>query len=662
MRDMQKRLWALVAAAVVSAIPAAAGADSPTFNAIFFHPATGRNTYLMLQGTETLHQMQFDVGEYFSYGWHPLDIRTTAGSRVQGVISQLVVSDFTAAIGATDWLQFGLDVPVVLINSFREPDAVQGAPTANHFNLSDIRFEAKGRFLDACKTRIGLALVPFVTFPTGSDAHYVGDPGFTGGATIALDGKVSRKIGLTLNVGYQGGRKVKISNVEFQHRLLLGGGIQGNIFRGLDVFGEINAIAAFNKLLHDRDMNPTEFMAGARWDVGKTGLTVQGGAGTCLVCGVKGARIRAVAGLKYRLSTPKYRQLEDQRAGVCTLRGYFSKSRLYELKQNCPQKPEDYVQGVHDDACPKYYELQELAGLILKCPVRPEDFNPSMHDPACQKVYDMPDEFSPADVRNIVSMAVAEMSLICPADPTNFNAQIHDAACPKYYDLKETEALASRCPSNADDYKEGVDDPSCPKYYTLREAYGDIDWNEVNKLRSIDLDRYGSAILGGEIQTLRPVYFDFAKSNLLPTMLPVLDQVIRVINETPWVSVVRIGGHADARGTVDANEKISMKRSQTVIDYMKSHGVRSDVQLIPVAYGSYRPAASNETEEGRALNRRVIFTVSSYKIPKYTPSAIKKASAAPAPSAPMGETPSLETGAEPVKEGEPQLPPSRWSE
>ncbi|MFH1829734.1 MAG: OmpA family protein [Pseudomonadota bacterium] len=657
MKIFSRLALALFLFAYLIAIPAPVLADSQTFNVLFFNPATGRNTYLMLHGTRTLHQLQFDVGNYFSYGFHPLDIRQ-GNTRLRGVIDHTLVSDFVAAIGATEWLQFGVDVPFVLVNQFRSPTAAAGTPIRNHFDLSDIRFEGKARVLDACVSHVGLAFVPFMTFPTGNDSHYMGDPGFTGGVKIALDGRVMRQLGLTLNVGYQIGRKVVISNLDWQHRLLIGGGIEGNFPQhGLDVFGEINAIAAFNKLFHDRDMNPTEFMAGARWDIKNTGVTLHGGAGTCLVCGVKGARIRGILGVKYRYNPPKMQRLDAQAGSLCALKfSGLTKAQLYELKRTCPPDPADWQQGVHDDACPKYYELRELAGLILRCPTKPEDWQKGIHDEACPKVFYLSDNYNPSDVRNIVAMAVAEMSMVCPANPENWNPQIHDQACPKYYDLEESRILAKKCPS-PEKYQAGVDDPKCPKYYTLHDAYGDINWSEVQKLRQIDLDRYGTAIRGGEIQTLRPVYFDFGKSDIRTDAQETLMQVIGVINQTPWVSVVRIGGNTDNVGNPQANQSLSLKRAQNVIDFMRMHGVRSDVQLLPVAYGQYRPVASNDTEEGRALNRRVIFTVSTYKVPKYAPST-KTTTRAKAPEPAPAAEPEAKTI--PTEEIEPEKPPTRW--
>lgn len=622
---------AIVCAIMVAAIPLAAVADSQTFNAIFFRPATGRNPYLMLHGTQTLHQLQFDVGNYFSYGYRPLDLRVNG--QLQNVIQNLVVSDFVAAIGATDWLQFGIDLPVVLINQFADPSASAASGTSNQFNLGDLRLEAKARVLDCCSKPVGLAFVPFMTLPTGNDAHYVGDPGLTGGLRIAVDGRITPHVALTGNVGMVAGRKVKINNVEWQYRMLLGGGVLGTIKPGIDLFGEINAYASFNNLFNDRDMNPVEMMVGARYDIGKSGVTLHGGAGSCLVCGVQGARARAVLGVKYRFLPPKLQAKESQVGNKCLMAALgLTTEQIYFLKENCPANPEEFVQGVNDDACPKFYELRELATLLLRCPPRAEDFNPQVHDQACPKVFTLEENYSPAEIRNIVALSVAQMSLLCPSDPSQFNAQIHDQACPKYYDLKETELLADKCP-DPDQYQSGKDDPACPKYYTLLDQYGEIDWKEVERLRNIDLTRYGPGVMGGEIQTMRPVYFDFGRSDLVPQAQSALDEVIRVINQTPWISSVRVSGNADARGTPEANDKISQKRANVVIDYMRQRGVRPDVQLTPVAYGASWPAASNDTEEGRQLNRRVVFTVSSYQIPRYTPKAPGASRPAPAPAA-----------------------------
>ncbi|HPM41552.1 MAG TPA: hypothetical protein PLY45_03850 [bacterium] len=205
MRLRVKSLAVLLISLFSFLAPADLLADTQTFNAMFFKPAIGRNFYLMLDGTQTLKQLQFDVGEVFSFGYHPLQI-VQGNTRTAGVIDALLVSDFVASIGALDWLQFGVDMPVVLLNRFSDPQATPQPPMKNYFDIGDLRLEAKARVLDSCKGYIGLAFIPFVTLPTGKSEHYVGDSGLTGGLKIALDGRVHPNLNLTFNVGYQGGR------------------------------------------------------------------------------------------------------------------------------------------------------------------------------------------------------------------------------------------------------------------------------------------------------------------------------------------------------------------------------------------------------------------------------------------------------------------------
>ena len=581
-------------------------ADSQTFNALFFKPAIGRNPYLMLEGTETLQRLQFDVGEIFSYGYHPLEMRSPSGARVRGIIDQTVVSDFVAAFSPIEWLQIGVDFPLILINKFTDPASPLGTTPSNQFDIGDLRFEIKARVLDPCKYHVGLAFVPFITVPTGKDSHYVGDPGITGGIKVALDGLVTKYLGLTLNVGYQGGKKVAIRNIEYKHNLLLGGGIRGILDYGINVFGEVNAIAAFNKLFHDRDMNPVEGMVGVRWDVKKSGVSLHAGAGSCLVCGVKGARIRGVLGVKYRLNTKRFQKLEEDHANMC---GFLfdktmSMDELYRLRAECPPNPADFQPGINDDACPKYYELRDLADLVVSCPSTPEKFDPRYHDQACPKVFTLSDVYSQEEIWSIYNLAVLEMGIRCPSDPSQFNPSLHDSACPKYYDLKDVVALAEKCPADANDFRPGIDDSACPKFYTLRDEYTDEQWAVIAKLSKLDtdndsindyLDRCPNdpedmngfvdddgcpdggaiAVAGGEIRTAMPVYFEFNDSNLSDQAKSIINQVIGVINRTPWIKRVRIGGNADSRGTAAANELISKKRANAVIDYMRSHGLEA---------------------------------------------------------------------------------------
>lgn len=106
---------------------------------------------------------------------------------------------------------------------------------------------------------------------------------------------------------------------------------------------------------------------------------------------------------------------------------------------------------------------------------------------------------------------------------------------------------------------------------------------------------------------LKNIYFDFDRTTLKPESFVELNKVVDFLNQNPKVSV-EIAGHTDAKGSDTYNENLSQGRSQSVVDYLVSQGI-DRARLQAHGYGESKPIDSNETEEGRANNRRVEFTV-----------------------------------------------------
>jgi len=103
------------------------------------------------------------------------------------------------------------------------------------------------------------------------------------------------------------------------------------------------------------------------------------------------------------------------------------------------------------------------------------------------------------------------------------------------------------------------------------------------------------------------VNFAFDKSDLLPASYPVLDKAVVMLNEKSTVKV-EIEGYTDYIGTAEYNQKLSVERAQTVQAYLISKGIAAN-RLSTVGYGKNNPIESNETEEGRAMNRRIVFKI-----------------------------------------------------
>jgi len=102
---------------------------------------------------------------------------------------------------------------------------------------------------------------------------------------------------------------------------------------------------------------------------------------------------------------------------------------------------------------------------------------------------------------------------------------------------------------------------------------------------------------------LRGVNFELNRAILTPDSYEVLDQVAASLVANPDVRV-EVAGHADVTGAPELNMPLSLARAETVRDYLVSQGVAPD-RLVPRGYGADQPVADNDTEEGRAQNRRV---------------------------------------------------------
>jgi OOP family OmpA-OmpF porin len=106
---------------------------------------------------------------------------------------------------------------------------------------------------------------------------------------------------------------------------------------------------------------------------------------------------------------------------------------------------------------------------------------------------------------------------------------------------------------------------------------------------------------------LKNIYFDFDKTTLKPESFVELNKVVDFLKQNANVSI-EIAGHTDSKGSDTYNLNLSQGRSQSVVDYLISQGIDAN-RLQAKGYGESKPIDSNDTEEGRANNRRVEFTV-----------------------------------------------------
>jgi OmpA-OmpF porin, OOP family len=99
------------------------------------------------------------------------------------------------------------------------------------------------------------------------------------------------------------------------------------------------------------------------------------------------------------------------------------------------------------------------------------------------------------------------------------------------------------------------------------------------------------------------IFFDFGKADLKPESEAALKEIAKLLTGTPALKVWVVG-HTDSVGSVDANLKLSSDRATAVAAALRTMGIDPG-RLAPYGAGPYAPVATNATDEGRAMNRRV---------------------------------------------------------
>ena len=116
----------------------------------------------------------------------------------------------------------------------------------------------------------------------------------------------------------------------------------------------------------------------------------------------------------------------------------------------------------------------------------------------------------------------------------------------------------------------------------------------------IEVERQGDAIL---LEMPSAVTFDFNSAQLKPEFMPSLNKVAQTLASFQS-TYVNISGFTDSIGSDAVNLRLSQQRAQSVADYLIGNGVSAS-RIVTKGFGAANPVASNDTDVGRAQNRRV---------------------------------------------------------
>ncbi|HYC84433.1 MAG TPA: OmpA family protein, partial [Chryseosolibacter sp.] len=138
-------------------------------------------------------------------------------------------------------------------------------------------------------------------------------------------------------------------------------------------------------------------------------------------------------------------------------------------------------------------------------------------------------------------------------------------------------------------FSQSFEVPTSTKYQEIRK---DISLKPIEK---------------GAKVVLNNIFFETGKATLSPQSRLELSKAIDLMKTNPSM-VIEVGGHTDNVGEDVSNMKLSHERAKAVRDYLVSGGIAA-ARLQSKGYGESSPVASNETEDGRKVNRRTEFVI-----------------------------------------------------
>jgi outer membrane protein OmpA-like peptidoglycan-associated protein len=572
MMSRRPRSAALLPLLLLGAAAEAAEADG-TVDFELFAPHADTTGYLHSGGASTLRHLQLGLSLWGGYENDPVVLQAN-GERVRpqggaedergdAIVDGRLRTHLGLAMGIGGFSSLAIDVPLTLSQQGTTLDSVGGeAQSLRATGLNDIVVTPKLIALNPEDFPVGLAVSLPLSLPTGAGESFLGDGslGFSPSATLELadDSVQDRQHGLraAVSAGYA------VRGEDRLRDLHVGGAMTWGAAGGWRPADPIELVAEVHGELGGGRVaqSPAELLAGLRIYAGDmVTLNLGGGAG---LAGFGAPDWRGVFGLTV---APDF----DPNAKDSDLDG------INDGIDGCVTSAEDKDGYQDSDGCPdKDNDVDKIPDERDQCADDPED------DDGFQDTDGCPDKDNDGD-------GVVDVEDRCPNESEVANGYQDDDGCPDSrpradQDNDRIPDDVDRCPAVAEDFNGNEDGDGCPD--------GRVQ------------------VQGEAIKITEKIYFDTGKDSIQARSHDLLDEIAKVLVEHPELKLVRIEGHTDNVGPDANNLKLSGARAEAVRRYLVGKGVAVE-RLEARGFGEMYPLQSNDTEPGRAANRRVEFII-----------------------------------------------------
>ncbi len=566
-----------------------------------FAPAPGGdNNFVTVQGTQVLPSFKPAAGLYLNYAHDPLVLRRLANDEQVSLVEHHLQLDLIAAIGFFDFLELGISVPLTLYQTQGAQNAAVGVPPRDieAFTTGDIRLYPKVSILHDPEG-FGLSFLALVSLPTGSPENLQGNESVTIEPRFAAEYSLTETFRIGASLGFLWRPEEQaLFNIDLGNELTFGAAIEYEIAKD-----EVAIIAeGYGKIALSSDTQgeerPIEVALAGRWWPGPAhALTL--GIARGLTDGYGSPDFRVFLGYNYTT------QRDDDRDG----------DGLKDSLDRCPDDPEDFDSFEDEDGCPDVDNDKDgILDVNDDCPMQPEDKDGFEDQDGCPDIDNDKD-----GVLDINDGAVDGSGFgICRDNPEDMDGFEDEDGCPDpdndkdgVPDVKDGPPLGNGfggCMNAPEDVDNFEDADGCPDPDNDGDGILDLEDkcpNDSKNLPGCD----GVIVNPCGIQILDKVHFKYDKWDIdLQKSKPLLDAVASALNSNPQLELIEVQGHTDSDGDAPYNERLSQKRSESVIAFLVKAGVAPS-RLTPKGYGESRPIDTNANPAGREKNRRVQFVI-----------------------------------------------------
>jgi len=564
------RIWlalSLGAFFAVTALEARAQQAEPGFALDRFEPSERGSNWFSLESLDLRGSGRFAAGLVLDYGKDPLVIYGPDGEKVSAVVADQFFAHVGASLVVWDRVRFGVNLPIALVQDGDAGTASSGSfSSENSSTVGDLRLAADIRLAGEYGDPVTFAGGLRVFAPTGSRDSFTGDGSVRIVPRLMLAGDVG-SFTYAAHAGFNGRTQGDdFGDADLGSEILFGAaaGLRAadrKLTIGPELYGATGVAsgdAFFGKLT-----TPLELIVGGHYQAGdwQFGLGVG-------------------PGLTRGLGTPAYRLLASIE---------FAPAFEKPLPPPAPVVDRD-GDGILDneDACPDEPGVRTSDPATNGCPApKDRDGDGIMDDvDACP---DQPGVKSVDPKKNG-----------CPPPPDRDGDKILDAddACPDEAGVPNEDPKKNGCPPPKDRDGDSITDDvdACP------DAAGEPN---------ADPKKHGCPVARveeGQIKIREQVQFAYNSAQILKASDFIIEAVTKILQDHAEIKKVSIEGHTDSKGGDAFNKALSQQRATAVMKALTKKGIDKK-RLSAKGYGEEKPLDTNDTEEGRANNRRVEFHI-----------------------------------------------------